>query len=66
MNKIKHLTIVSNDWGVAISVGHGGVVEIRDNTREGDDCYDPVYEVYGEDNKLMREIINCPVDIIYY
>ena len=59
MNKIKSISIATNLNDNWYSVGRGGVIEITS-------CLNgTVYQVRGEGGKLIAEIVNCPVEIIY-
>ena len=49
-----------------VEVGTYGVTEIKDNSVEWENSIDFIYEIFGEDEKLLRQIINCPVDIKYF
>ena len=70
MRKIKSITIVSGQGVSTISIGDyiNGleVVEIKENNKEWENGIDRVYSAVDEYGLIIREIINCPVDVIYY
>jgi len=65
MDKIIRITVVTKE-GVGITeVGSNGIVEIKDESMEWEDGIDFIFRAYGKKGQLKKEIINCPVDIIY-
>ena len=64
--KIKSITIVSNCGVRRRTVGQDGVVKIICNNIEYENSIDFVYDVVGKNNKLLHQIINCPVDVEYF
>ena len=64
-NIIKSITIVSN-YGVSHKiVGERGIVKIVDNSIKRIDSIDFIFNLIGKDEKLLGQVINCPVDIEY-
>jgi hypothetical protein len=64
-NVIEQITIVTQQ-GVSITeVGTNNVAEIKNNSKEYPDHTEFIYDAYDKDGKLLRSIINCPVDITY-
>jgi len=62
---IRQITVV-NQQGTSICVlGFNGVERIVNNTFESESGTDYQYDAYDKNGKLLRQIINCPVDIEY-
>lgn len=65
MGKIKQITVVTYQ-GVGITeVGRDGVAEIKEESQEYQHGIDYIFKAYDENGKLLKEIINCPVEITY-
>ena len=64
-NVIKQITIITQQ-GVGITeVGQNNVAEIKDHSKEYEDHIEFIFDAYDKDGKLLKSIINCPVDITY-
>ena len=63
--QIRKITIISQHNDNVFEVGKNGVASIIDNTVEFENDLKFVYDVYGMDNKLLTELINCPVQVDY-
>ena len=70
MRKIKSITIVSNQGVSTTNVGDiiNGleIAEIKDKSLEYENAIHFIYTAYDEDGEIIKEIINCPVDVTYY
>ncbi len=64
-NTIKEIMIVTNTGIERVIVGLNNVATIKDNSLEWENSTDFIFNVYDENGKLLRQIINCPVSIIY-
>lgn len=65
--KVKRVTIVNQQELNTMSVGVHGIAEIRDCCTEDEHGRVNVYYVGRDANgKVLREIINCPVDVELY
>ena len=62
---IKQITIIRGSGVKQYQVGCDGVERIEDNSMQWENSIDFIFKVYGRENKLIAEIINCPVDIKY-
>ncbi len=59
---IKNITIV----GLAsYSVGFNNIVEIKNVSDEYSDHTDFIFECYDKDGRILKRIINCPIDVTY-
>ena len=65
MTEIKKVTIISGTGVSVCEVGSDEVVKIIDCSSEFPDSIYSRYDAYNKENKLLRSIENCPVDIIY-
>lgn len=71
LRKIISITIVTNQGTSTTSLGdmiYGReVAEIKDISVEHENAStDFMFRATGLDNEVLKEIINCPVDITYY
>ena len=70
MRKIQSITIISGQEASTISIGNNindlEIAEIKENSEERENGIDRVYSAVDEYGLIIREIINCPVDVIYY
>jgi len=62
---IKEIIIVTNVGVEDIAVGVNGVAIIKDNSIEWENSIDFIFAVFDANSKLLRQIINCPVSVIY-
>ena len=62
MNKIKSITIVNGQGTKSYHVGDNGVTQISSTVEYYDNAVDREYFVYKHE-KLLAQIINCPVEI---
>ena len=60
-NIITQIVVVTRDGVEIVSVGSNGVEKINDDSKEWEDGIDFIYNVYGKDDKLLKQIINCPM-----
>ena len=63
--EIEQIVVVTRDGVGITSVGSDGVEKIINDSEEWEDGIDFIYNAYGKDGKLLKQIINCPVDITY-
>lgn len=70
MREIQSITIVTNQGVSTITVGDiiNGleVAEIQNRSLEWENSLDTIYCAVDADGKIIKEVINCPVDITYY
>jgi len=63
---IKRIVIVSHQGVSVCEVGSEGVDHIDDNSLEYDNHICNQYDAYDNKGNLLRQIIDCPVDITYF
>ena len=64
--EISDITVISGGPESDIyMVGQGRIAKIKDCSIEYDDSFTPMYHCYDKDGKIVKVIINCPVDITY-
>lgn len=68
-NPIQSVTVIqqhsSSNLPYRFTVGVAGVKEIRNCSEEYENGVFVMYRVLGEDEKLIAELINCPVMVKY-
>ena len=63
--KIKSIIVVTNMNNSDIEVGVDSVARIENASLEFEDSIVIRYLIYDKDDNLLRELINCPVDVRY-
>ena len=70
MRKIQSIKIISGQGVSIINIGDNinglEVEEIKENSKKWENGIDRVYSAVDEYGLIIREIINCPVDVIYH
>lgn len=70
MRKIESITIVSNQGVSTISIGQSinglEITEIKDKSLEYENSIDFIYTAYDKGGEVIKEIINCPVEVTFH
>jgi len=67
--EVKCVTIINGVDTIRYSIGDKinkkEIAKITDSSLEFDDSYASIYLIYDKDEKLIKSIENCPVDVTF-
>lgn len=63
--KIRQLAVVSQAGVAVYEVDNAGITEITEVTKEYPSHTDHIFVMKNKAGKVLKKIINCPVDISY-
>lgn len=64
--KIREIIVITSREHLPCVVGRNGVHEIKDVGSEFPDSIHSQYDIFDENEKILRSIENCPVDVRYF
>jgi hypothetical protein len=66
---VKNITVVNLQGTARYAIGDKiegvEIVKIKDESLEYETQYVSLYFIYGENDKLLKGLENCPVDVTY-